>query len=98
MRVAAIREQLLNERSAALDTRDPLAIRRAGDRFKAISSALAKLGDDDEIDPRQFTVSLREAARALGHNMRDVQTMARDGRLVTVRVRNEWRVPLSVLL
>lgn len=98
MLVRDIRERLLRERSAALDTRDPLAIRKAGDRFKAINDALDGLAAEVEIDPDSFTVGLREAAKALGHSVREVRSMARQRRLPVRYVGNEIRVPLSALL
>ncbi len=93
-----IREQLLRERSAALDTRDPLAIRKAGDRFKAISDALDGLAPETEINPESFTVGLRAAAKALGHSVKEVKAMARQRRLPVRHVGGEMRVPLSALL
>jgi hypothetical protein len=98
VRVVDIRDLLLRERRTALDTRDPLAIRRAGDRYRVIMGALASLDLEAEVDPATFTIALRDAARALGHSVRDVQAMAREGRLATKRTRNEVRVPLAALL
>ena len=98
MKVKELRERLLQERSAALDTRDPLAIRRAGDRYKAIASAIDDLDDEMEVDPERLTVCLREAARALGHSVRETRDLVFARQLPSRRFGKELRVPLSALL
>jgi hypothetical protein len=98
MRVGEIRERLLRERTIALDTRDPLAIRRAGDRYKTISAALAQYRDEVEIDPERITLSLRDAAKALGHSVREVRQLAYERQLPSRRLDTELRIPLSSLL
>lgn len=82
----------------ALDTRDPLAIRRAGDRYKAINEALKGLAPEAEVDPQSFTLGVREAAKALGHSVREVRAMARQRQLPTRYVGNELRIPLAAVL
>ncbi|MCL4466464.1 MAG: helix-turn-helix domain-containing protein [Chloroflexi bacterium] len=98
MRVGEIKERLLRERGIALDTRDPLAIRRAGDRYKAIAIALADRSDTAEVDPNELTLNLRDAAKALGHSVREVRQLAYDRRLPSRRVGSELRIPLVALL
>jgi excisionase family DNA binding protein len=98
MRVGEIKQRLLHERGVALDTRDPVAIRRAGDRYKAISLALDDLSDAAEVDPNQVTLSLRDAAKVLGHSVREVRQLAYDRRLPSKRVGNELRITLAALL
>lgn len=98
MRVGEIRERLLRERTMALDTRDPLAIRRAGDRYKTVTAALAQYEANAEIDPAQLTLSLRDSAKSLGHTVREVRQLAFERQLPSRRVDNELRIPLSSLL
>ena len=98
MRVCEIKERLLRERAMALDTRDPLAIRRAGDRYKAIAAALANYDDEAEVDPSQVTLSLRDAAKALGHSVREVRQLVYERQLPSRRVDNELHIPLSSIL
>jgi len=98
VRVEEIRERLLRERAAALDTRDPLAIRRAGDRYKVIMDALRAARPEAEVDPNSLTVSLRDAAKALGHSVREARAMAQRRQLPVRYVGGEMRVPLAALL
>ncbi|MHB1133975.1 MAG: hypothetical protein ACYC4L_16535 [Chloroflexota bacterium] len=98
MKVKELRERLMHERGAALDTRDPLAIRRAGDRYKAVASVIDDLDDEMEIDPDRLTVCLREAARALGHSVRETRELVFARQLPSHRYGKELRVPLSALL
>ncbi|MHB1006720.1 MAG: hypothetical protein ACYC3S_13915 [Chloroflexota bacterium] len=98
MRVEQITQRLANERAAALDTRDPLAIRRAGDRFKVVADALVKLDPATEIDPNTYMIGLREAAKALGLSIREARMQAHTRQLPARYVNNELRVPLSAIL
>ncbi len=98
MRVGEIRERLLHERMMALDTRDPLAIRRAGDRYKTITAAIANYDATAEVDPAQITLNLRDAAKALGHSVHEVRQLVHGRQLPSRRIGNELRIPLSSLL
>ncbi|MDA8217701.1 MAG: hypothetical protein M0Z94_08815 [Dehalococcoidales bacterium] len=98
LRVRDVIDRLLQERSVALDTRDPLAIRRAGDRYKTIVDALDGLDPAAEIDPDTFTLSLRQAAKISGRTLREFRAMAYQNKMPTRRVGGELRVPLSAVL
>lgn len=98
MRAHELLERMLRERAAALDTRDPLAIRRAGDRYKVVADALAKVDPATEIDPATYTISLKEAAKALGVSIREARTMAHERKLPTRYNGKDLCVPLAAIL
>ena len=97
-RVGDIRRRLQQERSEALDIRDPIAIRKAGERFEAIMEALMEFPDDIRVDPWNQTVGVSQAAKALGFTAREVRTLIRAGKLPARKVKNEWKIPLNAVL
>lgn len=97
-RVGDIRRRLQQERSEALDIRDPIAIRKAGERFEAIIEVLLEFADDIRIDPWNQTVGVSQAAKALGFTAREVRTLIRAGKLPARKVKNEWKIPLNAVL
>lgn len=97
-RAGDIRRRLGYERVEALDTRDPIAIRFAGERYEVIRDALADLPDEARIDPWAVTIGVSQAARVLGFNGREIRSLIRLGRLPARKVRNEWRIPLEAVL
>ena len=75
-----------------------MGIRRAGDRYKAIATALDELDEEMDVDPERLTVCLREAARALGHSVRETRDLVFARQLPSRRFGKEVRVPVSALL
>lgn len=98
MQVSQLLENMLRERSAALDTRDPLAIRRAGDRYKVVADAVARLEPSADIDPATYTIGVREAAKALGISVREARSLARERKLPGRYSGADFRIPLSAIL
>lgn len=98
VKVGELVDSVMRERSAALDTRDPLAIRRAGDRYKVVADALSRLDPAANVDPSTYTIGLREAAKALGISMREARLLVREGKLPVRYSGNEMRVPLAAIL
>ena len=98
LRVGDIRRRAAYERREALDTREPLAIRFAGERYEVIGEVLADYRDDAQIDPWAVTVGVSQAAKMLGFNAREVRSLIRLGRLPARKVKNEWRIPLDAVL
>ncbi|MCS7001569.1 MAG: helix-turn-helix domain-containing protein [Dehalococcoidia bacterium] len=97
-RVGDIRRAINAERQEALDLREPLAIRYAGERWDVITEALKGLDDDARLEPWSVTVGVSAAAKALGFNAREIRALIRAGRLPARKVKNEWRIPLDALL
>jgi hypothetical protein len=89
---------MMRERAAALDTRDPLAIRRAGDRYKVVADALGRLDPGSEVDPSTYMIGMKEAAKALGISVREARVMARERKLPVRFAGNDLRVPLAAIL
>ncbi|MCS6801202.1 MAG: helix-turn-helix domain-containing protein [Chloroflexota bacterium] len=98
LRVGDIRRRIAYERREALDTREPLAIRFAGERYEVLSEVLADYSDDARIDPWAVTVGVSQAAKMLGFNVREVRSLIRLGRLPARKQKNEWRIPLDAVL
>jgi hypothetical protein len=96
--VGDIRRRAALERREALDTREPLAIRFAGERYEVIGEVLAEYSDDARIDPWAITVGVSQAAKMLGFNAREVRSLIRVGRLPARKHKNEWRIPLEAVL
>lgn len=93
-----IRKKLERERQQALESRDPLAIRLAGERHKVISQVLSDKPDDAEIDPLSLTVDLTLATRALGHSRKQMRQLIHEGKIPAKKVDNKVQIPLDVLL
>lgn len=98
LRVGDIRRRIAYERREALDTREPLAIRFAGERYEVLAEVLAEFNDDARIDPWAVTVGVSQAAKMLGFNVREVRSLIRIGRLPARKQKNEWRIPLGAVL
>lgn len=96
--VADIRRYLLSERREALETRDPIAIKKSGDRFDAISEILQEFPPDARIDIWAVSVGVSQAAKALGFNSREIRSLIRTGKIPARKVKNEWKIPLEVVL
>ncbi|MBI4506632.1 MAG: hypothetical protein HY691_13940 [Chloroflexi bacterium] len=97
-RAAEIRELLRDEQRTAVDTRDPLVIRKMTDRYRAIDEVLEGLADDAPVDLWAAMVGVSQTARALGFTAWQVRQMIREGKLQARKVGNEWRIPLSAVL
>ncbi|MBI3969384.1 MAG: hypothetical protein HY329_27385 [Chloroflexi bacterium] len=82
----------------ALDTRDPLVIRKTADRCKTLLEVLDGLDDDVEVDPKSMTVGVSQAARALGFTAWQIRQMIREGKLPARKLENEWRIALGMVL
>lgn len=93
-----IRELLRTEQRTAVETRDPLVIRKMTDRYRAISEVLEGVADDAAVDLWATTVGVSQAARALGFTAWQVRQMIREGKLQARKVGNEWRIPLGAVL
>lgn len=93
-----IRELLRWEQRTAVDTRDPLAIRKMTDRYRAIDEVLEGLPDDSLVDVWAVMVGVSQAARALGFTAWQIRQMIREGKLQARKVGNEWRIPLAAVL
>ena len=98
VRVGDLKRRIAAERQEALDTREPLAIRFAGERYEVVHEVLASYPDDARIDPWQVTVGVSQAAKMLGFNAREVRSLIRLGRLPARKQNNEWRIPLEAVL
>ncbi len=98
MRVGEVKRRLEIERQQALESRDPLAIRLAGERHKVINQALDDLPEDAEINPDELTVDLTLATRALGHSRKQMRQLINEGKIPSKHVDHKVRIPLGVLL
>jgi hypothetical protein len=92
-----VREQLRRERQMALDTRDPLAIRLALDRYDVITAVLEGFSDDAEVDLDSITLGISQAAKALGYTPFQVREMIKQRKLAAHKVNNQWRIPLRLV-
>ncbi len=92
-----LREQLRRERQMALDTRDPLAIRLALDRYDVITAVLEGFSDDTEVDLDSITLGISQAAKALGYTPFQVREMIKLRKLAASKVNNQWRIPLRAV-
>lgn len=92
-----LREQLRREWQMALDTRDPLAIRLALDRYDVITAALEGFSDDAEVDLDSITLGISQAAKALGYTPFQVREMIKLRKLAAHKVNNQWRIPLKLV-
>jgi hypothetical protein len=92
-----LREQLRRERQIALDTRDPLAIRLALDRYDVLTAALEGFSDDAEVDLDSITLGISQAAKALGYTPFQVREMIKLRKLAAYKVNNQWRIPLKLV-
>lgn len=97
-RAGDIRDLLRWEQRTAIETRDPLAIRKMTDRHRAFTEVLEGLPDDATVDRWAVTVGVSQAARALGFTAWQVRQMIREGKLPARKVENEWRIPLGAVL
>ncbi|MFN8534504.1 MAG: helix-turn-helix domain-containing protein [Dehalococcoidia bacterium] len=93
-----LRRRATSERSEALDTREPLAIRFAGERYEVLAEVLGEYADDARIDPWSITIGVSQAAKMLGFNGREIRSLIRIGRLPARKQKNEWRIPLEAVL
>lgn len=89
---------LRSEQRTAVETRDPLVIRKMTDRYRAIHEVLDGLPDDAVVDLWSTVVGVSQAARALGFTAWQVRQMIREGKLQARKVGNEWRIPLAAVL
>jgi hypothetical protein len=98
IRVGDVRRRAVFERREALDTRDPIAIRYAGERYEVLVETLGQYPDEARIDPWAITVGVSQAAKMLGFNGREIRSLIRVGRLPARKQKNEWRIPLEAVL
>ncbi|MCL5256971.1 MAG: helix-turn-helix domain-containing protein [Chloroflexi bacterium] len=98
MRVEEIRQQLLREREHALATRDPIAIRLTGERVTVIMDLLKDRPGEEAIDPKNTMLSLRQTARVLGFDAREVRKMIQEGRIRARKKGDQWEIPLDAIL
>lgn len=98
MKIVDIRQKLLKEREFALDTRDPIVIRTTGERVSVILDLLNNRNDDEAIDPKGVMLSLRQTARILGFDAREVRKMIQEGRIRARKNGDQWEIPLDVVL
>jgi hypothetical protein len=96
--VGDVRKKLLQEREHALDTRDPIAIKLAGERADILMEILEGHPEAEEIDPKSFMLSLRQTARVLGFDPREVRQLIQDGRIRARKHGDQWQIPLDVVL
>jgi excisionase family DNA binding protein len=92
-----LREMLRRERQMAVETRDPLAIRYAGERYESLTDALAGIRDEMEVDLDSITLGISQAAKALGYTPFQVREMIRQRKLPAHKVNSQWRIPLRLV-
>ncbi len=98
MRAGEIRRRVAYERKMALDVRDPIAIRHAGDRYDLVMKLLEGIPDDSMVDLDAITMSVSQAAQALGYNPKQLRKLIREGRLKAKKQNDQWRISLKAVL
>lgn len=88
----------MREREHALDTRDPIAIRLTGERVTVILEMLKGLPGDTDIDPKNTMLSLRQTARILGFDAREVRAMIHERKIKARKKGEQWEIPLDSVL
>ncbi len=89
---------LKQERSIALDARDPLAISYAAERYTTISAVLQELSEGDLLDLSKPLLTVSQAAKILGYNAKEVRRLLGQGKIAGRKMGSEWRVPLRAVL
>jgi len=89
---------LKQERSIALDARDPLAISYAAERYTLISTVLQELSEGNVLDLSKPLLTVSQAAKILGYNTKEVRRLLGQGKIAGRKVGSEWRVPLRAVL
>ncbi len=97
MWVSELIEAALAERQLALDTRDPLAMRRAGERYRVILKAVESMPAPSRVDPRQVEIPLNQAAYALGLKTHEARRLALQRGLPVTGSGRQARLPLAIL-
>ncbi len=98
MTVAELKELAQSGRMEALATRDPIAIRMAQGRWRAVEAAILGRPDDEVLDLSSTAVGVKVAAEALGYTPQQVRKLIKERRLVAHKAGDQWRIPLRSLL
>lgn len=98
MKAGEIRRRIAYERKMALDIRDPIAIRHAGERYDLVMKLLEGIPDDATVDLDSITLSVSQAAQALGYNPKQLRKLIHEGRVRAKKQNDQWRISLKTVL
>jgi hypothetical protein len=93
-----VRQAVARERESALAVRDPIAIARAGERYKVVAEVLAGVADDEEINLAHIALTVSQAGRALGYSPKEIRRLIRAGNIAAEKRDNQWWVSVKEVL
>jgi len=89
---------LRQERTIALDVRDPVAIAYAAERYTTVMALLQETQDGETVDLMRPVLTVSQAAKVLGYNAKEVRRLLGQGKINGRKVGSEWRIPLRAVL